>query len=137
MSKRKKPRRLTDLELAIMQVVWEAEPAPLTVRGVAERLRARTGKSHAYTTVQTMMGILRRKGALRSRPGPGRAHEYTAGMSREDATSSMTEDFVERMFGGSAEPLMAHLIEQQGVDRDTLEELRRLIDERLEEEEGD
>ncbi len=118
-----------------MQVCWDADPEPLTVRDVAERLRARTRRAHAYTTIQTMMGILRRKGALRSKPGPGRAHHYTAAWSRDEATSSMTSDFVERMFGGNAEPLLAHLLEHDSVDREALEELRKRIETQLEDEE--
>ena len=135
MNQRRRPRRLTDLELEIMHVVWDAGPEPVTVREVAERLSARTGKDHAYTTVQTMMGILRRKGALSSRPGPGRAHTFSAGLSRDAATSSMTSDFVQRLFGGRAETLLSHLLDHESVDRETLEDLKRRIDSQLGEEE--
>jgi predicted transcriptional regulator len=122
-------KRLTDLELEVMQEVWEAGE-PVTVRDVAERLEAR-GKRLAYTTVQTMMNILRRKGALRSRPGPGRALVYRAGISRAEATASMTADFVARLFGGRAEPLLAHLLEHESIDRETLAGLKRAIEEQL------
>lgn len=117
-----------------MHVVWEAGPEPVTVREVVERLAARTGKEHAYTTVQTMMGILRKKGALSSQPGPGRAHTYAAGLSRDAATSSMTSDFVQRLFGGRAETLLSHLLDHESVDRGTLEDLKRRIDDQLAEE---
>lgn len=127
--KRRGAKRLTDLELEVMQAVWEAGE-PVTVREVVERLDAR-GRTLAYTTVQTMMNILRRKGALKSRPGPGRALVYRAGVSREEATASMTEDFVTRLFGGRAEPLLARLIEHDSIDRRTLSELKRAIEEQL------
>lgn len=126
---RRGAKRLTDLELEVMQAVWEAGE-PVTVRAVVERLEGR-GRALAYTTVQTMMNILRRKGALRSRPGPGRALVYRAGVSREEATASMTEDFVTRLFGGRAEPLLARLIEHESIDRGTLAELKRVIEEQL------
>jgi BlaI family penicillinase repressor len=122
-------KRLTDLELEVMQEVWEAGE-PVTVRDVAVRLEQR-GKRLAYTTVQTMMNILRRKGALKSRPGPGRALEYRAGISRDEATASMTADFVARLFGGRAEPLLAHLLEHESIDRESLSELKRAIEEQL------
>ena len=84
-------KRLTDLELEIMQVVWKAEGEPQTVRAVAERLQAR-GRPLAYTSVQTMLNILKKKGVLNSRPGPGRALEYRSRLTREQATQSMTQD---------------------------------------------
>ena len=129
-----KARRLTDLELEIMQVVWAAQPEPLTVRQVVERLRA-TRKS-AYTTIQTMMGILARKGALASTPGPGRAHVYRARWSREETTHSMTADFVTRLFGGRARPLVTQLLEHESLSREELEELMRRIETQLAEDEG-
>jgi predicted transcriptional regulator len=132
MKRGRKARRLTDLELEIMQVVWQADPEPLTVREVVERMRG--SRRSAYTTIQTVMGILARKGALRSRPGPGRAHEYRARWSRSETTSSMTRDFVDRLFGGSARPLLSALIEHQELSRDELEELRRRIESQLEDE---
>jgi len=122
-------KRLTDLELEVMQEIWKAGE-PVTVRDVTERLEGR-GKRLAYTTVQTVMNILRRKGALRSRPGPGRALVYRAGVSRDEATASMTADFVARLFGGRAEPLLAHLLEHESIDRESLGQLKRAIEEQL------
>ncbi len=127
-------RRFTDLELEVMGVVWDAAPSAVTVREVSQRMAALSGKRLAYTTVQTVMNILRRKGALESRPGPSRAHEYRARITRESATASMTEDFVARLFGGRAEPLLARLIEHESVDRAMLSELKRAIEEHLAEE---
>lgn len=135
MTRRKRAKRLTDLELEIMQVVWEADPRALTVRDVVSVLGSGAGRRPAYTTVQTVMGILCEKGALRSRPGPARAHLYRAGLTRDAATTSMTQDFVERMFGGEAKPLLAHLVEHESLDRDALEELKRRIETQLSEEE--
>ena len=129
-----KPARLTDLELEIMQVVWEADPEPQTVRDVVGRLEE-GGRSLAYTSVQTVMNILKKKGVLASRPGPGRAHEYRSRLSRAEATRSMTADFVQRLFGGEAEPLLAHLIGHESVRRAELEGLKRRIEEELADEE--
>ena len=128
------PSRLTDLELEIMQIVWDARPDPLTVRDVAERHQAAGRKPLAYTTIQTMMNILTKKGVLEVGPGPGRAHHYRALLTRDDATASMTRDFVERLFGGSPEPLVARLLEEGSFSRETLEELRALIETQLEDE---
>lgn len=135
MKDEQQPARLTDLELEIMDVVWETEPEPSTVRSVTDLLEASGRKPLAYTTVQTMMNILRRKGVLESAPGPGRAHEYRALVTRQSATSSMTQDFVQRLFGGRARPLLTHLLERESLERAELLQLRELIDEQLTEEE--
>jgi predicted transcriptional regulator len=129
-------RRLTDLELLVMRAVWDLGPEPVTVRDVVERLNADEGRSHAYTTVQTIMNILVGKGALESRRGSGRALLYRAGLSHEEATASMTEEFLGRLFEGRAEPLLARLLEHESVDRQTLAELKRAIEEQLGEEDG-
>lgn len=134
MRRGRKLRRLTDLELEIMQVVWGAHPTPLTVREVVERLRG--SRRSAYTTIQTVMGILARKGALACEPGPGRAHHYRARWSRGETTTSMTADFVARLFGGSVRPLLAELLEHESLSRPELEELKRRIETQLAEDEG-
>ena len=123
-------KRLTDLELEIMHVVWKALPRPQTVRSVADQLTA-GGRPLAYTSVQTVMNILKKKGVLSSQPGPGRAHEYRARVSRLDATRSMTRDLVDRLFGGEVQPLLAHLLENESVDRSDLKELKRIIEREL------
>lgn len=134
MSKSESPERLTDLELEIMQVIWSRPQESLTVREVADDLNLRDDKPLAYTTVQTMLGILCRKGALESKPGPGRAHLFRPLMSRTQARSSMTRDLVKRLFGGELKPLFAALLRNESISRSELESLRDLIDEQLDDE---
>ncbi|MAG56683.1 MAG: CopY family transcriptional regulator [Planctomycetes bacterium] len=131
----RKTRVLTNLELAVMNVVWGAGPEPMTVRDVAERLNAGSERPLAYTTVQTMMRILKEKGVLRSRPGPGRAHAFTTRLSRDDMTSTMVGDLVDRLFDGRAQPLLARLIDHDSVTRDELQRLKHLIQTQLDDEE--
>ncbi len=78
-------RSFGELEAAIMDVVWAAE-RPLLVREVLDRLR-RTPEP-AYTTVQTVMDILHRKGWL-TRSRDGRAYRYEPAASREDYTAGL------------------------------------------------
>lgn len=72
--------RLGDLERAVMDTVWEAAPAPLTGRQVADALLSR---GLAYTTVLTVLTRLEKKGLLQ-RDATARAHTYTATASRAD-----------------------------------------------------
>ena len=132
MSQRRKKRAvLTNLELEVMRIVWEAAPTPLTVRQVVERLNAGRSRVLAYNTVQTMLTILRDKGIVRSRPGEGRAHEYSARLTQEEVTTSMVGDLVERLFDGNAKPLLLNLMENEDLSREDLEGLERLIRGRL------
>jgi predicted transcriptional regulator len=123
MAKSEKPT-LTKLELQIMQVIWRNGAS--TVTAVQEALP----QDLAYTTVQTMLNILHRKGKLR-RELHGRAFAYTATVTEAKASTHAVRDLVDRMFGGSSEELVMSLIKSRQLDPKKLAELTR----RLEEEE--
>ncbi len=131
MSQRRKGTLLTNLELEVMRIVWEATRPPLTVREVTEELNRGRRKPLAYNTVQTMLTILRDKGVVRVTPGPGRAFRYEPRLSREEVNTSMVGDLIERLFDGRAEPLLLHLVEHEALGREDLEALRRVIDTHL------
>jgi BlaI family penicillinase repressor len=121
---KKKPTRvLGQQELQIMTVAWER--GRVTVRDVYEALRER--RQVAYTTVMTMMNILDEKGFLKKTPGEDRAYVYEPAKSRQTVTRAMVSEFIDRVFGGSANPLMLHLIEDRHVTEEDLDELRRAI----------
>jgi predicted transcriptional regulator len=120
----KKPARVLGLqELQIMKVVWDR--GRVTVRDVYETLRAR--RPVAYTTVMTMMTILDQKGFLKRTPGENRAFVYEPARSRQTVMRATVNEFIERVFGGSANPLMLHLIEDKYLTEKDLDELRRTI----------
>jgi len=108
-----------------MKVVWQHESA--TVRDVYETLLAR--RKVAYTTVMTMMKILENKGYL-NRKQVDRAYVYRPAQPKQRIIRAMVRDFVERVFNGSAEPLVVHLIEDRRLTPDEIQEIRRLIQER-------
>ena len=116
---------LTKLELQIMQVIWREGAS--TVSAVQEGLEQQL----AYTTVQTMLNILERKGKLK-RKLRGRAFEYRATVSEDKATGHAVRDLVDRMFGGSSEELVMSLIKSRQIDAKKIAELTK----RLEEERG-
>jgi BlaI family transcriptional regulator, penicillinase repressor len=120
----KKPTRVLGLqELQIMNVVWDR--GRVTVRDVYEELRKR--RQVAYTTVMTMMNILDQKGFLKRIPGEERAFVYEPARSRQTVMRATVTEFIDRVFGGSANPLMLHLIEDKHVTAKDLDELRRAI----------
>lgn len=114
---------LTDQELEIMKIVWDKEQA--TVRDVYEELRS--VRRIAYTTVMTMMGILEKKGHLKRQSSDGRAYLYRPARPKSQVVGSIVEDFVRKMFDGSARPLLVHLAENDEIDEAELEELRAML----------
>jgi BlaI family transcriptional regulator, penicillinase repressor len=113
---------LTEQELEIMKVVWRLETA--TVRNVYETLLER--RRIAYTTVMTMMNILETKGYLKKRY-QDRAYIYQPSQPQKQVIRSMVREFVNRVFNGSAEPLLAHLVEDKHLTEGDLNEIRRTI----------
>jgi predicted transcriptional regulator len=119
---RRPSQTLTPQELEIMKVVWDAGPA--TVRDVYEAMRAR--RRIAYTTVMTMMNVLERKGHLRKR-AEGRSFRYQPARPRSQVVKGMVREFLDRVFGGNAGPLLVHLLEDRRISDEDLRELARRI----------
>ncbi len=115
---------MTDAELEIMHVVWEMGSG--TVRQVHEHLNQR--RTLAYTTVMTMMGILEEKGHL-TRIKQGRAYLYQPVRPKSQVIAGMVDDFVGKVFEGSARPLVLSLIKDRKLSKKDIEEIARLIEE--------
>jgi BlaI family penicillinase repressor len=109
---------LTKLELKIMQVIWRRGSS--TVSAVQGELEP----SLAYTTVQTMLNILERKGKL-TRELDGRAYVYSAKVTEEKALGQGVRDLIDRMFGGSSEDLVMSLLKNGQIDAKKLAELTK------------
>ena len=119
-AKDKTKQTLTPLELEIMQVLWENGAS--TVSEVIPKLKAEL----AYTTVQTMLMVLLRKGKVK-RTQEGRAFRYRPVVSRERASGNAVEDLVRRMFGGSAEALLMAMVDTRQISAKELERLARKV----------
>jgi predicted transcriptional regulator len=114
---------LTKLELQIMQVIWRLGAG--NVSAVQEGLEQQL----AYTTVQTMLNILQKKGKLR-RKLRGRSYEYSATVTEAKASSHALRDLVDRMFGGSSEELVMSLIKSKQIDAEQIARLSRMLDQK-------
>ncbi|MGA8109256.1 MAG: BlaI/MecI/CopY family transcriptional regulator [Acidobacteriaceae bacterium] len=102
---------LTPLELQMMQVLWRDGPS--NVQHVQQNLEGEL----AYTTVQTVLNALHRKGKVRRRMR-GRAFDYAAVVAKQTVARQALREFVDRMFGGSSEALVMSLIETKQLDAD-------------------
>jgi BlaI family transcriptional regulator, penicillinase repressor len=115
-----KDHSLTPTELEIMNVLWETGPA--NVQTVQQKL----GRELAYTTVQTMLNILHRKGKVK-RTLENRAYIYKATVSRRQVVNHTIGELVDRLFGGSAENLVMSLLETKHLTPQKLARLNKLL----------
>ena len=106
-----------------MKVLWDSTEA--TVQEVQQKLAAEP--KLAYTTVQTMLNVLHKKGKAR-RTLKDRAYVYCPAISRDQVVTSTMKDIIDRLFGGSAENLVMSLVQTQDLTPEKLERLKRHID---------
>ena len=116
MGKTAKKVGLTKLELRIMQVIWRRS------RCTVSDVQGEMDPPLAYTTVQTMLNILERKGKLK-RELEGRAYIYSATITEAKALGQGVRDLIDRMFGGSSEELVMSLLRNGEIDARKLAEL--------------
>ena len=119
MSKKHHP---AELQLAIMQVLWERGEA--TVGEVREALEPQ--RPLAYTTVGTMLSKMEERGQVTHR-SDGRVNVYRARIRREKVSRSMVKDLAQRLFAGDVTQMVAHLLDGCEAGHEELEELKKLI----------
>src|SRR6202162_5603253 len=118
-----KQQQLTPLELQIMNVLWDYGPA--NVQSVQEKLAG--SPKLAYTTVQTMLNVLHRKGRVRRRLR-GRAFDYAPMLTRDKAASNAIGDMIDRLFAGSVDGLLMSLVKSRQLGPRKLQELSSLVE---------
>ena len=115
----------TDVELEILQVLWNEGPSALST--ICDRLREQ--REVATTTVATMLRVMLDKGLVK-REGAGRGAQWTAAVTHKSTARGMVGKLVDHLFDGSADRLAAHLVEGGQLNKKQLNELRKLIDQR-------
>ncbi len=111
-----------------MSVLWRLGS------GTVAEVRKGLSDELAYTTVLTILRTLEKKGHV-GHETEGRAHRYMPLVEREDAQESAVRRITRKLFSGSPELLMAHLLRERGLSETQLRRLRDLLEERLKEEE--
>ncbi|MBD5778846.1 BlaI/MecI/CopY family transcriptional regulator [Pelagicoccus sp. NFK12] len=120
MKKKSTGEKLSPMELEIMQSLWKLKAA--SIREVQESLPEK--RQVEYTTVQTIVYRLEKKGAVRRAKKIGNAHIFEPTVTKKSAIGSIVDDFLS-LFGGSAEPVMLHMAESGKL---SLEDLKALED---------
>ncbi len=117
---RKKTTTLTNAEHRIMEVVWAKGSAT-----VAEVVEALEGKD-AYTTILTLMRILKAKGFLSSRK-EGRAHVFTPRVDRQTAARKAVHQLLSKFFSGSPSELVLTFLREEELTPGELDAIKRKI----------
>ena len=115
--------KLTPVEWEIMEAVWSLGGAP-SVREVLEH--AFPNREKAYTTVQTIMNTLERKGFL-ERKKTGMVNFYTPVRSRDEMEREEMSSIVSRIFGGSKPALASSLLSLEGPELEELEQIKKIL----------
>lgn len=117
--------QLGRVQLLIMQVLWEKGRA--TAREITDAINA--FEPIAHSTVQTLLRGLEEKGSI-SHEIEGRTFVFVPLVKEDKFKRKATRDLVERVFGGNAGTLVAHLLKNENVSREEIDEIRKLINRR-------
>jgi len=118
-------RPVGDLQMAVMRILWERQRATLAeIRAELERER-----DTAITTVATVLGRLERSGFIMYREGD-RARVYSPKVPQLDVQRNQARSLIDRLFGGRAAELVAHLVRDSEIDDAELAKLRKLLHKR-------
>jgi len=119
----------TELELLILKVLWHA--APLPVRDIREAL-ARAGRDLAHTTVITTLNVMVRKKFV-TRTMEGKACLFAPRVTREQVSTRMLGDIVDRVFDGSAAAVVLSLFDRADLKAGEIRELRQILRQKTQE----
>ena len=122
--------RFTPRELDVMVVLWERGPSTVT------EVRRALDDELAYNTVLTVLRILEEKGHV-SHEEEGRAHRYGALVERVEAGGSALRRITRKLFAGSPEMVLTHLVDGEDLSEDELRRMQELLAKRLEAMEDD
>ena len=113
---------LSRLELEVIRPLWRLKQA--TIREIREALPEK--RRPEYTTVQTIVYRLEEKGAVQRVKKIGNAHVFAPSVSQKSTVGALVEDLIRRL-GGTAEPVMAHLVESGQIGLKELREMEALL----------
>jgi len=113
---------LSDLQIAVMRVLWQHGERSVT--DVAAALADERGLK--YTTVATLLTRLEKRGVVQPRR-EGRQLVYRALVSEPQVRRSMVAELIDTLFGGSAQELVAHLVSESEIAPGDLERVRKRL----------
>jgi len=115
--------RISDTEWEVMKVIWTEGSTTADV--VIEQLQKQDPTWHPKTA-KTLLNRLLKKGAL-GYDKTGRAYIYRALVNEKECQDAVSKSFLERVFGGSLRPMLAHFVERKKISPKEAAELRRIL----------
>ncbi len=124
LSQSDKPERISEAEHAVMEALWDR--GTLTATEVCDAVGEQ--RDWSLATVKTLLSRLVQKQAIETRPD-GRRFLYTPLMARSDYVGGESRRLVDRLFGGKAASLVAHLAETEALSDSDVSEIEALLKE--------
>jgi BlaI family transcriptional regulator, penicillinase repressor len=121
---KKKPKAVTDAELAVLKVLWKN--GPQSAKALTEAIYP-DGAESEFASVHSFLQRLERKGLV-TRDRHSYVHIFFAAASQADVGSSELEALADRLGDGSIAPLIMHLVEKKRLTRKEATEIRKLLD---------
>jgi BlaI family transcriptional regulator, penicillinase repressor len=116
-------KQLTELQLAIMRVLWQHDEA--TVVQIQEALQEE--RKLALTTIATVLSRLEKDGVVQHRT-EGRSYVYQSLLTEQEVQRSVVSDLLEHLFAGDPTALVHHLLREAEIDADELDTIKALIE---------
>jgi BlaI family penicillinase repressor len=120
----KKPPSITDTEWKIMQVLWANEP--LSAGEICQALQKDDPSWHPKTA-HTLISRLVKKGAA-GFVNRGRTHFYHALFTADECAGQASQSFLDRVFGGSLQPMLAHFVDHRKLSSKEIQELKKILE---------
>ncbi len=121
----KRVPRISENEWEIMRVIWDRRDC--SANELIDALRDKDQSWHPKT-VKTYLTRLVDKKALNFREY-GRAYVYSALVTEQQCVDAAADSFLERVFGGSLKPMLAHFVENKKLSAAEIRELKQLLEE--------
>ncbi|MEO0795277.1 MAG: BlaI/MecI/CopY family transcriptional regulator [Verrucomicrobiota bacterium] len=123
MMPRKASQQPTEVELHILEVLWEHAPCPL---GIIQN-NISNSETKSYTTIQTMVRVMVEKGLV-IRDDSVHPMLYRPAKSRDVTRQQILADITDRAFQGSAQKVVMSLLDSKKIDSDELSEIKKMIE---------
>jgi BlaI family transcriptional regulator, penicillinase repressor len=117
----KTPPKISESEWEIMRLLWSKNPLTAT------QIQGKTGIH--LQTAKTYLSRLVKKGALAFKKS-GRSFQYTPLFTESECQKQASRSFLARVFGGSLQPMISHLVEENALSEEEIEKLRKVLNNR-------
>lgn len=115
--------KISETEWELMKVIWA--DAPIAAEQIIQALN-KSGESWHPKTVKTLLNRLVKKQALAFEK-KGRAYLYRPLVEEQECVTEVSQSFLEKVFGGSLKPMLAHFVEQKKLSDQEIQELKQIL----------